>query len=107
MESSQKFSNSKEVIAFLAETFPNCFTLEGEAKPLKIGIFQDLAERLEVDLIGQVPMTMPMREGSDQGRPVMAVDPDNEASLAFVEMAKWVLAHAPSKRTHPELTINS
>ena len=68
---------------------------------------QDLAERLEVDLIGQVPMTMPMREGSDQGRPVMAVDPDNEASLAFVEMAKWVLAHAPSKRTHPELTINS
>ena len=50
---------------------------------------QDLAERLEVDLIGQVPMTMPMREGSDQGRPVMAVDPDNEASLAFVQMAKW------------------
>ena len=44
MESSQKFSNSKEVIAFLAETFPNCFTLEGEAKPLKIGIFQALAE---------------------------------------------------------------
>ncbi|NVK57166.1 MAG: RNA chaperone ProQ [Alteromonadaceae bacterium] len=49
MESSQKFSNSKEVIAFLAETFPHCFTLEGEAKPLKIGIFQDLAERLDGD----------------------------------------------------------
>ncbi len=47
MESSQKFSNSKEVIAFLAETFPNCFSLEGEARPLKIGIFQDLAERLQ------------------------------------------------------------
>jgi ProP effector len=46
MESSQKFANSKEVIAFLAETFPLCFTLEGEARPLKIGIFQDLAERL-------------------------------------------------------------
>lgn len=46
MEASQKFSNSKEVIAFLAETFPNCFSVEGEAKPLKIGIFQDLAERL-------------------------------------------------------------
>ena len=67
---------------------------------------EDLAERLEVDLIGQVPMTMPMREGSDQGRPVMAIDPENEASLAFVEMAKWVLAHGPSKRTHPELKIN-
>ena len=65
----------------------------------------DLAERLGVDLVTQVPMTIPMREGSDQGRPVMAVDPSNEASQAFVEMAEWVLAHAPSKRTHPELKI--
>lgn len=47
MESPEKFSNSKEVIAFLAQTFPQCFSVEGEAKPLKIGIFQDLAERLE------------------------------------------------------------
>ena len=46
MDSPQKFSNSKEVIAFLAESFPHCFSLEGDAKPLKIGIFQDLAERL-------------------------------------------------------------
>jgi ProP effector len=46
MENPQKFGTSKEVIAFLAETFPECFSTEGEAKPLKIGIFQDLAERL-------------------------------------------------------------
>lgn len=46
MESPQKFTNSKEVIAFLAETFPKCFSVDGEARPLKIGIFQDLAERL-------------------------------------------------------------
>lgn len=49
MDSPQKFSNSKEVIAFLAETFPACFSVEGQAKPLKIGIFQDLAERLQND----------------------------------------------------------
>ncbi|XOV77926.1 MAG: RNA chaperone ProQ [Aestuariibacter sp.] len=47
MESSEKFSNTKDVIAFLSETFPACFSLEGEAKPLKIGIFQDLAVALE------------------------------------------------------------
>jgi len=47
MDNPQKFSNSKEVIAFLAETFPSCFSLEGEAKPLKIGIFQELSERLQ------------------------------------------------------------
>ncbi|WP_088328478.1 RNA chaperone ProQ [Lacimicrobium sp. SS2-24] len=45
----QKFSNSKEVIAFLADTYPACFSTQGEAKPLKIGIFQDLAERLADD----------------------------------------------------------
>lgn len=46
METTQKFANSKEVIAFLAEKFPKCFSVKGEAKPLKIGIFQDLAIEL-------------------------------------------------------------
>lgn len=49
MENTEKLKNSKEVIAYIAECFPKCFTLEGEAKPLKIGIFQDLAERLNED----------------------------------------------------------
>ncbi|WP_189637923.1 RNA chaperone ProQ [Thalassotalea sp. HSM 43] len=40
---------SKEVIAYLAEKFPACFSLEGQAKPLKVGIFQDLAEALNGD----------------------------------------------------------
>lgn len=47
MDNLQKFSNSKEVIGFLVEQFPACFSNKGDAKPLKIGIFQDLAERLE------------------------------------------------------------
>lgn len=45
----QKLTNNKEVIAYLVEKFPLCFSLEGEAKPLKIGIFQDLAEALQND----------------------------------------------------------
>lgn len=49
MENTEKLKNSKEVIAYIAECFPKCFTLDGEAKPLKIGIFQDLAERLSDD----------------------------------------------------------
>ena len=31
------------------EKFPLCFIAEGEAKPLKIGLFQDLAEALKDD----------------------------------------------------------
>lgn len=46
---SQKLTKSKDVVAYLAEQFPACFNLTGEAKPLKIGIFDDLATRLETD----------------------------------------------------------
>lgn len=46
MENQPKLNSSKEVIAFLAERFPLCFSAEGEARPLKIGIFQDLVERV-------------------------------------------------------------
>ena len=45
----QKLTSNKEIIAYLAEKFPLCFILEGEAKPLKIGLFQDLAKALQDD----------------------------------------------------------
>jgi ProP effector len=41
--------SNKEIIAYLAEKFPACFSIEGTAKPLKVGIFQDLAEKLAED----------------------------------------------------------
>ncbi len=44
-----KRTSTKEIIAYLAEKFPACFSIEGPAKPLKIGIFQDLAEKLTDD----------------------------------------------------------
>ena len=40
---------TKEIIAYLAEKFPACFSIEGTVKPLKIGIFQELAEQLAED----------------------------------------------------------
>ncbi|MBS0970008.1 RNA chaperone ProQ [Chimaeribacter arupi] len=49
MENQPKLNSSKEVIAYLAERFPLCFTAEGEARPLKIGIFQDLVERVQAE----------------------------------------------------------
>lgn len=39
----------KEIIAYLAEKFPLCFSVEGEAKPIKIGLFEDLAAVLADD----------------------------------------------------------
>ncbi|MCP4864848.1 MAG: RNA chaperone ProQ [Pseudomonadota bacterium] len=78
MESSQKFSNSKEVIAFLAETFPNCFTLEGEAKPLKIGIFQDLAERLaEEERVSKTLLRSSLRHYTNSWRYLYSIKKGN------------------------------
>jgi Activator of osmoprotectant transporter ProP len=50
MENQPKLNSSKEVIAFLAERFPLCFSAEGEARPLKVGIFQDLVERVDGEM---------------------------------------------------------
>lgn len=49
VEAEVKRVSTKEIIAYLAEKFPACFSIEGHAKPLKIGIFQDLAEKLAGD----------------------------------------------------------
>ena len=56
VETSEKASNTnkvnppvKEIIAYLAEKFPLCFSVEGEAKPIKIGLFEDLAVALSDD----------------------------------------------------------
>jgi len=48
-EGVQKLTDTKAIIAYLVEKFPLCFIAEGEAKPLKIGLFQDLAEALKDD----------------------------------------------------------
>ena len=66
----------------------------------------ELAERLEVPLLGQVPLVVPLREGADAGRPVVAVDPDNEASVVFGRIAERIATElAPTRRTHRELKI--
>lgn len=49
MNSIVKLTDNKAIIAMLAETFPACFSIKGEAKPLKIGLFQELSERLSED----------------------------------------------------------
>lgn len=46
MENENKFSTVKDIVEFLAEKFPKCFVVKGECKPLKIGLFNDLAERV-------------------------------------------------------------
>ena len=43
---SQEKTDLNKVIEFLAEKFPASFSVKGEAKALKIGIFNDIAAQL-------------------------------------------------------------
>ena len=42
----QQKTDLKAVIEFLAQKYPQSFSIKGEAKPLKIGIFNDIAAEL-------------------------------------------------------------
>jgi ATP-binding protein involved in chromosome partitioning len=66
----------------------------------------DLAERLEVPLIGQVPLVPELREGGDTGHPIIVADPDSEAARAFVGIASWIDEHRPTKRRNAALKIS-
>jgi ATP-binding protein involved in chromosome partitioning len=67
---------------------------------------QDLAERLEVPLLGKVPLVTELRKGGDSGRPIVAVDPESEAAVAIKGIAERIdVELAPTRRFHPELKI--
>jgi len=51
------------------------------------------AASLGVDFLGGVPLEMKTREGSDEGRPIVATDPDSEQARIYAEIAKRVWAH--------------
>jgi len=67
----------------------------------------ELAEQLDVRLVGQVPLVPELREGADSGDPI-AARPDTEAGAVFAEMARVLDEEMrPSKRAHPELKLLS
>jgi ATP-binding protein involved in chromosome partitioning len=68
---------------------------------------EELAKRLGVPLIGQVPLVPELREGGDAGRPIAAVDPDSEAARTFAQIAHVIdVEMAPKRIYHPELRLN-
>jgi ATP-binding protein involved in chromosome partitioning len=56
---------------------------------------QLLAEELEVPLLAKVPLTMPLREQSDAGMPLVFSDPDDAAAQALFHGARGLIALSP------------
>jgi ATP-binding protein involved in chromosome partitioning len=67
----------------------------------------ELAERLDVPLLGRIPLVPALRSGGDAGRPIVAAEPDSEAAEAFRALAEQVdVELAPTRRYHPELRLS-
>jgi ATP-binding protein involved in chromosome partitioning len=56
---------------------------------------QELADELDVPLLGKVPLTMPLREHADAGVPLVVEDPDDPAAQAIRHAARGLVAMAP------------
>jgi ATP-binding protein involved in chromosome partitioning len=56
---------------------------------------QELADELDVPLLGKVPLTMPLREHADGGVPLVVEDPDDAAAQAIRHAARGLIALAP------------
>jgi len=80
-------------IAGIIENMAGFTTPSGESFPIfGAGGGQLLAQELEVPLIGQIPLTMALREQSDSGMPVVFADPSDPASVAVVAAARKLIA---------------
>jgi ATP-binding protein involved in chromosome partitioning len=66
----------------------------------------ELAQQLGVPLLGQVPFTPLLREGGDEGRPIVVVDPEAEASRVFGVLAQTIIAQGPARVYRQELSLS-
>src|SRR5437588_2306210 len=94
--SAEMAAKLKLEIAGVIENMSGFVTPTGERYQLfGEGGGQLLAEELEVPLLAKVPLTMPLREQSDAGVPIVFADPDDSAAQALYQGARGLIALSP------------
>ncbi len=66
---------------------------------------QQLADDLGVPLLGNIPLVPALREGGDEGVPVVVADPDGEVAGVFAQLAATIAALGPARVYRRELTV--
>lgn len=67
---------------------------------------RELADQLDVPLLGQLPLVSALREGGDEGKPITATDPGSELAQAFDEIARRIAVDMkPTKVYSDALTV--
>ena len=64
-----------------------------------------LAADLGIPLLGRVPLVAAVRQGADDGRPIVAVDPESETSQAFIAIADRLASLGPARVYRKELSL--
>jgi ATP-binding protein involved in chromosome partitioning len=65
-----------------------------------------LAADLGVPLFGQVPLVNAVRQGGDDGRPIVVTDPQSETAQAFRSIANKLAALGPARVYRKELSLS-
>lgn len=68
---------------------------------------QKLADEYGLNLLGEIPLGMEVREGGDNGTPVVVSAPDSLQAKAFHTVAEEVARHVSIEAMKPELTVIS
>jgi ATP-binding protein involved in chromosome partitioning len=66
-----------------------------------------LSALLEVPVLARVPLTMALRTGGDEGRPVIAEAPTDPAAIAIRELAEKVISLGPTRRYRADLKVQA
>jgi ATP-binding protein involved in chromosome partitioning len=67
---------------------------------------EELSTELGVPLLGRVPLVPALREGGDDGRPIVVVDPANPAAVSFTAIAERIdVEFAPKRVYRSELKL--
>ena len=66
---------------------------------------QELADELDVPLVGKVPLTMPLREQADAGEPLVFTDPDDPAAQSIRHAARGLIAMFPAELPVLQLAV--
>ena len=64
-----------------------------------------LAAELGVALLGQIPLEAALREGGDDGSPIVVAHPDSESARAFEGLAATIAAQGPARVYRQELRL--
>jgi ATP-binding protein involved in chromosome partitioning len=64
-----------------------------------------LAADLGIPLLGKVPLVAAVRQGADEGHPIVAVEPESETAQAFIAIADRLAALGPARVYRKELSL--